>query len=66
MTPPGTTPAALHGAAAAASFAGLTPFQVGLYQVNVQIPPNVSLGDAVEVYLQHNQISSNKVTLVIR
>ncbi len=55
------------GIAAPVEFAGLTPGFVGLYQVNVRIPSNATLGDTVEIYLQQNQIlSGEKVTLVIR
>jgi uncharacterized protein (TIGR03437 family) len=34
-----------------AVFAGLTPTAVGLYQVNVTIPPGTATGSAVPVYL---------------
>jgi uncharacterized protein (TIGR03437 family) len=47
------------------SFAGLTPTQVGLYQVNVQIPPDAPLGPAVPVTMLVNGIETNVVTLAI-
>ncbi len=54
------------GVAATVEFAGLTPGLVGLYQVNVRIPENASPGEAVELYLEQNQVASNKVTVAIR
>ncbi len=56
----------IGGVAVSADFAGLTPGFVGLYQVNVRIPDNAPVGEAVEIYLEQNQISSNKVTIAIR
>ncbi len=47
-------------------FAGLAPGFVGLYQVNLQIPPNVNLGDAVPVVLTQGGVSSNTVTISVR
>jgi uncharacterized protein (TIGR03437 family) len=44
---------------AAVQYAGLAPGFVGLYQVNVQVPATVTPGDAVEVVIRQNGISSN-------
>ena len=46
------------------SFSGLTNF-VGLYQVNVQVPSNATMGDAVEVVLTIGGVSSNTVTIAV-
>lgn len=54
------------GIPATVEFAGLTPGLVGLYQVNVRIPDNAPVGEAVELYLEQNQVPSNRVTLAIR
>ncbi len=54
------------GVPATVEFAGLTPGLVGLYQVNVRVPDNAPVGEAVELYLRQNQISSNRVTLAVR
>ncbi len=54
------------GVAAETEFAGLTPGFVGLYQVNVRIPAGAPAGEAVEIYLEQNQATSNRVMLAIR
>lgn len=46
-------------------FSGLAPGFVGLYQVNVQIPPNVSPGNAVPVVLRVNAIQSNTASIAL-
>jgi hypothetical protein len=40
--------------ATVAVFAGLTPTAVGLYQVNVTIPPGTITGSTVPVYVNHS------------
>jgi uncharacterized protein (TIGR03437 family) len=48
-------------------YAGLTPFFVGLYQVNVVVPNRSPRGDAVSIVLsQDGQIISNKVRVAIQ
>jgi uncharacterized protein (TIGR03437 family) len=47
-------------------YAGLAPGYFGLYQVNVRVPANALLGDAVPVTVSVNNIPSNGVTLAIR
>lgn len=54
------------GLQATVEFAGLTPGLVGLYQVNVRLPNTAQPGSAVELYLEQNQVASNKVTITIR
>lgn len=62
----------IGGRPAAVTFSGLTPGFVGLYQVNVQVPDDAPLGDAVEVTLAisvrdaEGQRFSNIVTLAVR
>ena len=46
-------------------FSGLTPGVAGLYQVNVQIPDGVSVGDGVPVVVNIDGVSSNTVTVAI-
>ncbi len=48
-----------------AAFAGLTPSAVGLYQVNVQIPPGVPVGPGVAITLTVNGVVGNYVYLAI-
>lgn len=48
-------------------YSGLTPFFVGLYQVNVVVPNRSPRGDAVSVALsQDGRIISNKVNIAIQ
>jgi len=47
-------------------YAGLTAGFVGLYQVNVQIPPGVPLGNAVPVVIIQNGVSSNVTSMAVR
>jgi len=47
-------------------FAGRAPGYVGLDQINVEVPPNATLGDAVPVTIQANGRVSNTVTLAVR
>jgi uncharacterized protein (TIGR03437 family) len=54
------------GVAAQVSFSGLTPGFVGLYQVNVAIPPGVSPGISVPVALTSLGQTSNTVTTVVK
>jgi uncharacterized protein (TIGR03437 family) len=49
----------------AAAYAGLTPTAVGLYQVNVQIPPDAPIGPAVPVTLTVNGVIGNFASLAI-
>ena len=50
---------------APAGFAGLTPTAVGLYQVNVQIPPGVPISNAVPIVINLNGASSNSGLIAI-
>src|SRR6266513_2265269 len=54
------------GQAAGVQYAGLSPGFVGLYQVNLQIPPGVSAGSAVPVVITQNGIASNAATIGVR
>jgi uncharacterized protein (TIGR03437 family) len=47
-------------------FAGLAPGYVGLYQVNVQVPADAPIGDAVPVALSIGGASSNVVTIAVQ
>jgi adhesin/invasin len=54
------------GITAALQYAGVSPGFVGLYQVNVVIPANVTPGAAVPVVMTQNGIGSNTATIVVR
>ena len=54
------------GVPVSATFSGLTPLQVGLYQVNVQVPENSPAGDAVPVVLTIGSAVSNTATIAVR
>jgi uncharacterized protein (TIGR03437 family) len=58
--------ARIGGQPAAVQFAGLAPGFVGLYQVNVVVPPGVEPGLAVELLLIQNGVPSNPVTLAVQ
>jgi uncharacterized protein (TIGR03437 family) len=58
--------ARIGGQTAPVLFAGLAPGFAGLHQVNVQIPPGVTPGPAVELVLWQSGVPSNTVTLAIR
>ena len=47
------------------SFSGLAPGFVGLYQVNVQVPANAPVGDAVPVALRVGGMAANQVTMAV-
>ncbi len=63
-----TTPltVTVGGVNAPVSFAGLTPSLVGLYQINVTIPSNVTSGSAVPVVITQDGVTSNTVTIPVR
>ena len=47
------------------AFAGLTPTAVGLYQINVVVPADTTLGPAVPVSVVSSGVQSNAVNLAI-
>lgn len=51
--------------AAEVLFSGLTPGSVGLYQVNLKVPPGTAAGDAVPLTLSIGSAASNAVTLPV-
>ncbi|MEP6714729.1 MAG: hypothetical protein ABJC09_04100 [Terriglobia bacterium] len=53
------------GQMADAGFAGLTPTAVGLYQINVTIPPLAPLGNSIPVMITADGVQSNTVNLAI-
>jgi uncharacterized protein (TIGR03437 family) len=46
------------------SFAGLTPFSVGLYQIDFQVPSNASSGN-LNVVVTQNGIAANSTLLPV-
>jgi uncharacterized protein (TIGR03437 family) len=55
----------IGGVAASVAFSGLTPGSVGVYQIDVQVPPGTPLGDAVPVVVSLNGTASNTVTVAV-
>jgi uncharacterized protein (TIGR03437 family) len=56
----------LNGVSVPASFAGLAPGLVGVYQVNVQIPDGAPTGTAVPISISVGGVVSNTVTIAIQ
>jgi len=56
----------IGGVPAQVLFAGLTPTQTGLYQVNAIVPSGVPPGDAVSVLLTVGSSSSSPVTMALK
>ena len=54
------------GIPAFVSFSGLAPEFVGLYQVNIQVPPDAPVGDAVPVAINIGGVASNTVTMAVQ
>ena len=55
----------LDGNTVSVLFAGLTPGFVGLYQVNFQVPPEMTSGNH-ELLLTQSGTASNKTVLTVR
>jgi uncharacterized protein (TIGR03437 family) len=58
--------ATVGGRTARVLFAGLTPGSVGLYQVNLIIPDDAPLGDAIPVVITQAGKESNVGTIAIK
>lgn len=54
------------GVVAAPSYAGLTPYSVGLYQINVTVPDGVPHGDKIAVYVTYGSLFSNGVNIAVQ
>ncbi len=67
---PSTTPTnpvvTIGGVTASVFYSGLAPGEVGLYQVNAQVPAGVPTGDAVPVVVTMGNGISNTVTMAIK
>jgi uncharacterized protein (TIGR03437 family) len=62
-----TTPVVtIGGVPATVQFSGLAPTLLGVYQVNILIPPNAPSGSAVPVVLTIGGVASNVVTIAIQ
>ncbi len=55
----------IDGVPATVTFSGLAPGFVGLYQVNVEVPQEVSPGPALPLILTINGVPSNTVTIAV-
>ena len=53
------------GVRAIVQFSGLAPTLLGVYQINILIPPTAPKGDAVPVVLTIGGAVSNTVTIAI-
>ena len=63
----GTVPTAtIGGVAARVSFSGLAPTLVGVYQVNIVVPADTPVSDAVPLVLSIGGVDSNKVTIAVQ
>jgi minor extracellular serine protease Vpr len=61
-----TTPVVSIGAAPPkVLFSGLAPGYVGLYQMDVEIPPQSTKGTAVTVLISIGNVMSNTVTMAV-
>jgi uncharacterized protein (TIGR03437 family) len=56
----------IGGVTVKAAFAGLAPGYVGLYQVNVLVPANAPVGDAIPVALSVGGVTANQVTISVQ
>jgi len=56
----------IGGLAAPVSFAGLAPGFAAVYQVNAQVPADVTPGDAVSVVITQGGFSSNTATIAVK
>jgi uncharacterized protein (TIGR03437 family) len=56
----------IGGVTVDASFGGLAPGYVGLYQVNVQVPATVAAGSAVPLTISIGGVTSNTVTIAVQ
>ena len=61
-----TPSVAIGGMPTAVSFSGLAPGLVGIYQVNVQAPPDAPTGGGVPVVLAIGGVASNTVTVAVQ
>jgi uncharacterized protein (TIGR03437 family) len=61
-----TLPAvSIGGRNAAVFFSGLTPGAVGLWQLNVQVPPDAPSGAAIEVAVSYEGKMANRLTIAV-
>jgi uncharacterized protein (TIGR03437 family) len=65
-TTPSTPTVTIGGVPATVSYSGLAPGEVGLYQVNVQVPAGVPTGNAVPVVVTLGNGVSNTVTIALQ
>ena len=62
----GGLPVNIPGTAASVQFAGLTPGEVGLYQVNAQVPQGTVKGPSVPLTISMGGVVSNTVTIAVK
>ena len=65
-TTPTTPKVTIGGVNATVSFSGLAPGNVGLYQVNAQVPTGTGTGDAIPVIVTMGNGIANTVTIAVK
>ena len=55
----------IGGVATPVAFSGLAPGDIGMYQVNVQVPPNSPTGPAVPLTISVGGKTSNQATIAV-
>jgi uncharacterized protein (TIGR03437 family) len=56
----------IGGQQATVTFAGMAPGFVGVYQVNAQVPKEITTGNEVPVLITQNGVASNTVTIAVQ
>ena len=56
----------MGGIGATVQFSGLTPGEVGLYQINAQVPAGAPSGTALPLIISINGVTSNTATIAIQ
>jgi minor extracellular serine protease Vpr len=67
LSPTLTTPQVIIGGIpVVATFSGLAPGYVGLYQVNAQVPAGIAASNQVPLSLSIGNVASNTVTIAVQ
>ena len=56
----------IGGQQATVTFAGMAPGFVGVYQVNAQVPKEITTGSEVPVFITQSSVRSNTVSVAVR
>jgi uncharacterized protein (TIGR03437 family) len=55
----------IGGQTARVLFSGMTPGMVGLWQINAEVPTNITPGPAIPLSITADGVSSNTVTIAV-